>query len=48
MYQTWEELEEGIKNCKKCKLSQNRTNIVLGTGNRQAEIMFIGEGPRSR
>lgn len=45
MYQTWEELEEGIKNCKKCKLSQSRTNIVLGTGNRQAEIMLIGEGP---
>ena len=45
MYQTWEQLEEGIKNCKKCKLNQNRTNIVLGTGNRQADLMFIGEGP---
>lgn len=45
MYETWEQLEEGIKNCKKCKLNQNRTNIVLGTGNKQAEIMFIGEGP---
>lgn len=45
MYETWEQLEAGIQNCKKCKLSQNRTNIVLGTGNRNANIMFIGEGP---
>lgn len=45
MYESWEQLEEGIRDCKKCKLSPNRTNIVLGTGNRQADIMFIGEGP---
>lgn len=30
MYNTWEELEEGIKNCQKCKLNTTRTNIVLG------------------
>ena len=23
----------------------NRTNIVFGTGNKNADIMFIGEGP---
>ena len=45
MYQDWEELEETCKNCKKCKLCTNRTNVVFGTGNRNAEIMFIGEGP---
>ena len=30
MYDTWEELEESIKNCNKCKLCNNRTNIVFG------------------
>ena len=45
MYDNWEELENSIKNCTKCKLCQNRTNIVFGTGNKQADIMFIGEGP---
>lgn len=45
MIGTFEELEEQIKDCKKCKLCNNRHNIVLGTGNRQAKIMFIGEGP---
>lgn len=45
MYDNWEELEQSIINCRKCKLCQNRINIVFGTGNRNAEIMFIGEGP---
>ena len=34
MYNNWEELEESIENCKKCKLCENRTNIVFGTGNK--------------
>lgn len=45
MYDNWEELEQSIINCKKCKLCQNRTNIVFGTGNKNADLMFIGEGP---
>ena len=45
MYEQWEELEESIQDCKKCKLCQNRSNIVFGVGNKQADLMFIGEGP---
>ena len=45
MINSFEELEEQIKDCSKCKLCNNRNNIVLGCGNRNAEIMFIGEGP---
>ena len=45
MYETWEELEELIKDCNKCKLCSSRQNIVFGTGNKNADIMFIGEGP---
>lgn len=45
MYETFEELENGIQKCNKCKLCNNRTNIVLGVGNKDAKIMFIGEGP---
>ncbi len=45
MYDNWEELEESIKNCKKCKLCTNRTNIVFGVGNKDADVMLIGEGP---
>ena len=45
MYENWEELEKSIKNCKKCKLCTNRTNIVFGVGNKDADVMLIGEGP---
>lgn len=45
MYNSWEELEKSITNCEKCKLCKQRTNIVFGVGNKNADIMFIGEGP---
>lgn len=48
MYNNWEELEEACKDCTKCKLCHNRTNIVIGAGNKEADLMFIGEGPRCR
>ncbi len=38
-------LRELIGDCRRCKLSQDRTNIVFGEGNVNARIMFIGEGP---
>lgn len=44
-YDTWEDLELGIQGCKKCKLCNARTNIVLGVGNKNSKLMFIGEGP---
>ena len=45
MFETWEELEKSIIGCKKCKLCTGRNNIVFGTGNKEADLMFIGEGP---
>ncbi len=48
MFDSWEKLEESIINCNMCKLCNNRTNIVFGDGNKDADIMFIGEGPRCR
>ncbi len=45
MFESFEELEKGIENCNKCKLCNNRNNIVIGCGNREAKVMFIGEGP---
>lgn len=45
MYDNWEDLEQAIKGCKKCKLCTNRTNIVFGIGDKNTDVMFIGEGP---
>jgi DNA polymerase len=38
-------LREEIGDCKRCKLSQKRTNIVFGEGNPDARLLFIGEAP---
>ena len=45
MFEVWEELEKSIIGCEKCKLCKGRKNIVFGVGNKNAKIMFIGEGP---
>jgi uracil-DNA glycosylase family 4 len=31
--------------CGSCDLCQTRTNVVFGTGNPNADILFVGEGP---
>ena len=45
MFDNWKDLENSIIDCKKCDLCMNRINIVFGVGNKNADIMFIGEGP---
>jgi len=39
------EFEESIRNCRKCGLARTRKNFVFGSGNPDAEIMFVGEAP---
>jgi uracil-DNA glycosylase family 4 len=38
-------IREFIGDCTRCKLHKGRTKIVFGTGNPNAELMFVGEGP---
>lgn len=45
MDEKWTALESECKNCAGCGLCSTRRNIVFGTGNTQAEVMLIGEGP---
>lgn len=33
--------------CNRCRLYENRTNVVFGEGNPQTDLMFVGEGPGS-
>ncbi|MEW6162550.1 MAG: uracil-DNA glycosylase [Nitrospirota bacterium] len=42
---TLKALREKIGDCKRCRLSEERTNIVFGEGNPDARLMFIGEAP---
>ena len=41
----WDALYEACMNCQKCGLAETRHNVVFGEGPRDAEVMFIGEGP---
>lgn len=45
LFDNWEELESACQQCRKCGLCKGRTNVVFGTGNRDAKVLFIGEGP---
>ena len=43
---TWEILESTCAACQKCALGATRTKSVFGTGNREAELLFVGESER--
>ncbi len=38
-------IREDIGDCKRCRLHQGRHTIVFGSGNEQAKLVFVGEGP---
>ena len=42
---TLEDVRKMIGDCKRCRLHQKRKNIVFGSGNEKAEIVFVGEAP---
>ncbi|NLX70344.1 MAG: uracil-DNA glycosylase [Clostridiales bacterium] len=41
----WDQLIHAVMTCNKCQLCRTRTRSVPGEGNRDADLMFIGEGP---
>lgn len=41
----WDTLERICLDCTRCGLCEKRNHVVFGVGNRNADIMFIGEGP---
>lgn len=42
---TLEGVRETLGDCTRCRLSEQRTKIVFGDGNPEADLMFVGEGP---
>ena len=45
---TFDELEAACASCSACPLGATRTKSVFGTGNRDADLMFVGEAPGER
>ncbi len=41
----WELLEDTIRQCTACGLCRERTQVVPGVGDRNADWLFVGEGP---
>lgn len=41
----WQELNETISNCHLCSLAKERTNVVIGSGNQDADLLIVSEGP---
>ena len=41
----WNELTRLCGDCARCGLHETRKHVVIEAGNRQADVMFIGEGP---
>lgn len=42
---TLAEIRTELGDCKRCKLCNGRTQIVFGSGNPKADLVFVGEGP---
>ena len=42
---TLAKISEDIGDCKRCRLCEQRNKIVFGSGNDQARLVFVGEGP---
>jgi DNA polymerase len=40
-----EQIRTDLGDCRRCKLWPTRTNIVFGSGNPHASLVFVGEGP---
>jgi uracil-DNA glycosylase len=38
-------IRDDIGDCQRCKLAPKRTHIVFGSGNPNAELVFVGEAP---
>ncbi len=41
----WEALRRECESCTACELCKTRTNCVFGTGDINADVMFVGEAP---
>ena len=41
----WEALQDTCMHCTKCGLCETRHHVVFGVGWKEADILFVGEGP---
>ena len=44
-FESWDSIIDAIHACNACELGQNCTQKVPGVGDRQADLLIVGEGP---
>lgn len=44
-HESLDTIRKNLGDCKRCKLGTTRKNLVFGTGNPKARLVFVGEGP---
>lgn len=42
---TWEAIQAAVAQCENCPLHAGRTHAVMGEGDPEAKLLFVGEGP---
>lgn len=45
VYNGLADIRRDLRDCTRCRLGDNRKNIVFGDGNENAVLVFVGEGP---
>src|ERR1043166_3178302 len=43
--QAWQQLQDEVNVCRACPLGHSRTQAVFGVGNKEADILIVGEAP---
>lgn len=41
----WQQLRDGVSGCRACRLCERRKQAVLGVGDLEPQVLFVGEGP---
>jgi DNA polymerase len=44
-YETMKEISDAVHKCRSCSLCETRINVVFGSGNEKAKLVFVGEAP---
>jgi len=44
-HESLDKIRKNLGDCQRCKLGKTRKNLVFGTGNPGARLVFVGEGP---
>ena len=45
IFETLQDIRLDLGDCQRCRLANDRTHVVFGSGSAKAKLIFVGEGP---